>query len=346
MPHIDFASITQGVPQCPVCGNTDREPSTAPAGTISPYTRTIAEMVELEPEELLRRFPLWVCKSCTAAWHDPWFTTDFAETFYGYVCGQHFYGWAGLANWLKRKPVTFVATRSAIWQLLRDNIPGSLTYAELNCPNAGLMFAEADSRGGDEIRKVGLERLRELTRVYAKTSIFDRPSAAASAMRAREVNAQSAGFLVERTLLTEDSPYCWRRSCVQAGVGCHAYAQDFLFDRMLTLKRAEETGRRFDLVGSFVTLDHMPDPISLLKRLLTVGKRVILEVHGPGWTDLQHFYAFGNGFADQLTQLGATYRDLTAVSRAHGVPGPTNGSRFFILSTEDDLSWVPGTAAG
>ena len=154
-------------------------------------------------------------------------------------------------------------------------------------------------------------------------------------------HAPVEGLLINRTLLKEDSPYCWGRSCVQRGVGCHAYAQDFMFDRIITLKQAEESGEHFDIVGTFVTLDHTPDPIAMMKRLLKIGTRVLLEMHPPGWTDVQHFYALGDGFTKSFEQAGIHLRDLTTWSRAHGVPGPSNGSRFYILSVDDDLSWVP-----
>ena len=175
---------------------------------------------------------------------------------------------------------------------------------------------------------------------------FARPNAAVAAMSAHAAQDPSAGFLTRRTLLTEDSPYCWRRSCVQGGVSCHAFAQDFMFDRMATLKQAEEAGEHFDLVGTFVTLDHMPDPVSLMKRLLGIGTRVLLEMHGPGWTDLQHFYALGSGFPGMFGELGAQFRDLTPWALSHGVPGRSNGSQFFILSVSDDLSWVPEHGPG
>lgn len=341
MPHIEFDAIVRTVPECPVCGSTDREAFTAPQGSISPYTRTIAETVGMDPTALLEKLPLWTCRSCTSNWHDPWFTVEFADTFYSYVCGQHFYGWTGLAHWLRQQPAPFVATRSAIWQFLHDNLAGPLTYAELNCPNAGLSFAELDARNGPESRKQGVARLRELTRVYSKASVFDRPAAAAAALNARAGHAPVEGLLINRTLLKEDSPYCWGRSCVQRGVGCHAYAQDFMFDRIITLKQAEESGEHFDIVGTFVTLDHTPDPIAMMKRLLKIGTRVLLEMHPPGWTDVQHFYALGDGFTKSFEQAGIHLRDLTTWSRAHGVPGPSNGSRFYILSVDDDLSWVP-----
>lgn len=344
MPQINIETLLREVGRCPVCGSEDRQRNSSPRKHISPYTRALAKAAELSPEALLQYTILWDCRVCGAVWHDPWLKSEIADTLYGYVCGMHFYGWLSLAAWLDQKPTPILANRDSIWKYLRSHHQGSMTYAELNCPHTGLVFAEFDAQIPLEKVKIARRRLSDLQRVHAVSGLLER--AHAKFMDLSEIVQTNAGgdFLVHRTLLTEDSDFCWRRSCIHRGASCHAFAQGFLFDRMVPLASAEASGERFDLIGAFQTVDHMPDPLGTVRRLLKLGSCVLLEMHTPGWTDLQHLYGLGHGFADLLAGEGVYVRNLTTVAHSHGLAGGQKNS-FFMFSREDDLSWLPAEQA-
>lgn len=342
MPHVDIASVLEACPQCPVCGSDDRERNVDPPTGISPYTKTVAKALGLAPDDLFERAPLWNCRKCGAVWRDPWFTRDFADTLYGYVFGQHFHGWASLGVWLEDKPHPYLDYRKALWRHLRDHFPGSaMTYAELNCPLSGLVFAELDAQDTAENHGLGRRRMIDLKRVYSESPLLSRATGSFIDRGKRLAMDEAAGFLVGRTLLTEDSPYCWRRACIHKGASCHAYAHGFLFDRIVPLTVAEASGESFDLVGVFHTLDHIPDPVGTMKRMLGVGTRALLEMHAPGWSDIQHFFGLGNGFPDLMRSMGAHVRDLTPWVRPVTGERQAGDSVFFLFSMEDDLSWLP-----
>lgn len=285
----------------------------------SPYTKTLAEAVGMTAEALLAELPLWTCRRCRTNWHDPWLTTEASQWLYGVGRPMHRFGWISLQHWVEKRPASFLAARSSLWNLLRTKAAGPMRYAEFNCPFAGLAFAEAD-RYGDQGRQFLRIRQRQL---------------AGSATARRAVVDDQGSFLSDRTLLVARSAMCWGENCRSQGVSCRDLANGLLFRRTVTLDEAERTGERFDLVGSFM-LDHMPDPNGTLYRLMKLARRVLLEMHPPGWTDVQHLYNINPSLIDVVRRNGVHVRDLTAHTRVDDVTGPL----VFLLSREDSLAWL------
>src|SRR5690606_34536638 len=201
------------VPECPACGSTERRRNEQPAKHVSPYTMVVAQALGLTPEALLQRLALWDCAGCGTVWRDPWLTETFSETLYGYVCGTHYYGWMSLGMWLEEQPHPILAGREAVRAHLQSHHSGPMSYAELNCPNSGLAFAELDAQGRTANRQLGKRRYKDLRRVYGEAGLPERAHALFIDGERRAAMEAEHGFLVRRTLLTEDSAMCWRRSC-------------------------------------------------------------------------------------------------------------------------------------
>ena len=146
----------------------------------------------------------------------------------------------------------------------------------------------------------------------------------------------AGGFLGDRTLLVARSPMCWGEACRSDGVSCRELATGLLFLRIVPLDEAERAGERFDLVGTFI-LDHMPDPNRTLFRLLNLGRRVLLEMHAPGWTDAQQLYNLHPSLVEAARRSGVHVRNVTAAAESGG---PSSGALLFVLSRDDDLAWL------
>src|SRR3546814_19031325 len=99
---------------------------------------------------------------------------------------------------------------------------------------------------------------------------------------------------------------------------------------MLPLVAAEASSERFDLIGAMQILDHLPEPLGTMRRLLKLGTRVLLEMHVPGWTDMQHLYGLGHGFPALLAAAGVHVLDLTALAYGLGAPQHV-GCLFFTI---------------
>src|SRR3546814_13633259 len=73
--------------------------------------------------------------------------------------------------WLEEQPNPVLAGREAIRAHLLPHHPGPMSYAELNCPNSGLAFAELDAHGPEANRQPGRRRFTNLRRVYGAAGL-------------------------------------------------------------------------------------------------------------------------------------------------------------------------------
>ncbi len=324
-PGAALSEIMTGYPRCPVCDFGDRSPCDLEAMIPSPYTKAVADLVGMEAEALLAEAPLYACGRCRSTWHDPWLTKECSAWLYGQARALHRYGWTSLQWWVENRPTSFLETRRQIWKLLRQKAPGPLRYAEFNCPFNGLVFQEVTESHGDDARRLVVNRARALQ---------GQPPPAEAAAGDRE------GFLVDRTLLMATSPMCWGEACLSHGVSCRDLATGLLFERVVPLEEAAAAGERFDLIGSFLTIDHVLEPNRTLFSLLTIGRRVLLELHLPGWTDLQHLYNIHPFFIELVRRNGVQVRNITRQAYAHDVKEPPTGTFVFVLSRHDDLAWL------
>lgn len=310
----DDNSATARFPTCPVCGSAERDPADLPAAAPGAYAAAMARAVGMEPLALRAALPLWTCRRCRANWHDPWLSPRAAGWLYGRGYPVHRVGWDSQLVWLGRVPSAPLETRAEVWRILRRHFGGTLRYAEHNCPFAGLMFAELDARNGGDGREA-----------YAQGGGGGAPA-----------------LLADCTLLLEPSPMFWGAGCRSQGRPCRPAAR--LFERTMPVDEADANGERFDIVGSWFVLDHVMDPTATLMRLLRLGRIVLLQLHPPGWTDIQHLYSLDPAWIDLLARDGIHVREITARADAHGVTQGPRPSIIYMLSLTDDLAWLDAAA--
>lgn len=308
MAEDDPRAATARYPICPACGGGERTPCNLQGEPPNRYALKMARAVGMDPLALRSALPLWTCRRCGTHWHDPWLSHRAAEWLYNRGYPIHQAGWGAAAAWLQHAPDAHLRARAEVWRMLRGRWPGTLRYAELNCPLSGLMFAELDAR------RRGGHRL-------------DAPPA-------------DPALLADCALLLEPSPQCWGAECrSKEGLRCRAAAAR-VFGRTMTLSEADAAGARFDAAGAWLTIDHVPDPTATLRRLLDLSRVVILQMHPPGWTDIQHLYSLGPGWLDMVRRDGVTVRDVTEQAYRGGRPERSGPPPLYMMSRADDLGWL------
>src|SRR3546814_11140708 len=108
--------------------------------------------------------------------------------------------------WLEEQPNPVLAGREAIRAHLLAHHRGPMSYAELNCPNTGLAFAELDAHGREANRQLGRRRFTDLRRVYGDAGLTERASALFLDDDGRAGIQTARHFLIRRKRLTQDTP--------------------------------------------------------------------------------------------------------------------------------------------
>jgi hypothetical protein len=294
--------------------------------------RVLVLHYRLDREALRDALKLYSCANCATLWYDPWFRMDVVATLYRYASGVHKEGWIKFGRWVGYKPGDQDGGQQRVWDMLATLLPKMQSYGEVNCPFNGLLFHAVTQRWPRLDRSLLTQKLSILGQFYAQRSMRD----AQANLHSMEMLIDSfksepgAGKGIETYLIEEHSDMCWGRSCTVYGANCVAVAQDTLIDRVVTFEGLRDTGTTIDAIGFFNVPDHFPDPIAVLDKALDRAMVVIADFHKYGWTDAQHAFNIGTGFADLLKRRGLAVEDVTS-----GVcPGP-NGvedRRYYIIS--------------
>ena len=123
-----------------------------------------------------------------------------------------------------------------------------------------------------------------------------------------------------------------------AGANCHAVARDLFVDSVVSFESLDDEPGRIDAIGIFNTLDHFPDPMTVLNKALGQSHIVIIDLHPWKWTDAQHQYNIGSGLTEYLKQSGLYTVDISehvTESRLHG-----DSRRYLMVSATTPIAPV------
>jgi hypothetical protein len=310
-------SLLKDYPRCPICEGSDREASPFPNEEVGFYVTQFLSFLAVEPETVLPRLKLGRCRDCGTLWYDPWFAPSVIASAYTYVTGRHKLGWATLRAWLEGLDRNYVQVQPNILALLRDVTSGLSTYAEVNCPFAGVFTPILQDLRPKDGRKLVSDRVRLLSMMYAN------PTFKTGYSQAGDLRRTVIGKLEDtsRYLIEEPSEICWNRSCTFSGANCVSVAKDTLVDRVATFEQLSAAGTVIDAIGFFNTFDHFLDPIQVLEKALRVGRYVFLDLHAYKWIDSQHHFNIGDRIVEHLKSRDIDARDVTDLIREQGKLG-------------------------
>ena len=300
------------VTQCPVCGSTKRVVLSSSVMNAKPdsYTQRFAEFLGTTHSDLLNGSQQIECGDCGAVFLDPWLSKGSQTTLFQLASPTHISGWT---EWE-------VATRTgvgrphmiALAELLEKTLGRPKHYVEIACPFSGLLLATAPAQGVAQWRAKSSPssrpdwRMTKMARIY---SVWDRlglrVTDAILAIRRRLARAPrptaTAGgmFSGARTFAVVPSLRRWSLGCNRFGTGCSQVALQALTCDVAMLD--ELAPNSANLVGIFNSLDHVEDPVAVLRKCLEIAPHVVVAGHEPSRAKYQHAYAFD---ANTIRRLG------------------------------------------
>jgi len=277
------------------------------------YTERFAGYLGTTHIELLQDAHQVECTDCGSIYLDPWLTEASQVTLFQVASPTHVSGWT---DWE-------IATRTGagqphmnrLAQLLTSRLAPINHYVEVACPFSGLLLATTPPE-----RVVGWRasnapssrwdwRMTKMARINSWWSrwglaitdlILKLRRAAYGAKTVR--SSTTLPFSAVRTLAVVPSLRRWSFGCTRYGSGCTQVAMQSLDCQVKLLD--ELPANSADLLGIFNSIDHVDDPVAVLRRSLEIAPNVVVGGHEPSRAKYQHAYALD---AETLRRLGKKY---------------------------------------
>lgn len=320
------------VDHCPVCGSTDRV--LTPEGMARfkkdqgfHYLKHAAQLMELSVAQLVDVINVFQCNNCHSYYCDPWLSPEIASYVFTQGAPDHIAGWGNFEHWVSSTvPNKGGQDNLKLFQCLEKKIGAISSYAELGCPFQGFLllyrtqeqnvatriqqFSEAIQRQTD-VRWSRMMRWYYLASQCANKLIvgYHRMRAFKELIKSQHKSHSSIVATTipkQRFLLTQDTARGWGNNCVRYGGSCRYYASKVLganvlpFAEIIENANTQEKPFPVDLLGIFNSLDHMNDPVGVLRKGLKIARHIIIVTHHAAHAGKQHQYAFDEKFAQWL----------------------------------------------
>lgn len=331
------------ITRCPICHDRRRVPSDGMAVERGQrmqgrfYLEPVANVLQLTVEELAGKLQTYRCERCGNFYNDPWLSPELAATLFGVFGPDHLFAWATFESWLHRRPR--FRTNERLFDVVSRRIGPLTSYAELACPFQGFLtyFREVEATPRQRIglfaralRRPTDPRWTTIPRLYhfAERAVGRcvvmglRAKAVASFARDKLAGVATGSprtpaspLPKHRYLLTKNSTLGWGSNCVRYGGSCRYFSHLVLDAPPLPFDEVyRQRSHRFELIGIFNSLDHIGEPMGVIRRALDIADHVLLVTHQARRAGNQHLYAFSDNFPSWLTEVldGVVATDLRA----------------------------------
>jgi len=306
------------------------------------YTERFAAYLGTSQKQLLDGAKQMKCSDCDSIYLDPWLSKDSQVLLFQFASPTHISGWT---EWE-------IATRTGrsrpymenLDQYLQTNFGKIEHYVEVACPFSGLLLSSTSHNKLADWRAAGSPsakhdwRMTKMARVH---STWERVGLRLVdlilrlrkivARRSRVDIKKSSALSGQRTFAMVSSLRRWNLGCNRFGAGCAQVAVQALDCDVKMLN--EMPPNSADLIGIFNSLDHLENPVEVLKQCLTVSPRLIVGGHEPRRAKYQHAYALDD---ETLRRLGVKH-GFTVTDIADQVE-EWPGSEYLVLITRDSTS--------
>lgn len=316
---------------CPVCHSKKKKfllnKNNQEIGNL--YLSQLSKYLNIELFQLLRKLQTYECKNCSTIYCDPWLKAEVSNEFYSSVYGKHQFGWAEFDKWANNDETNnILGNRKSIWKFIKKFLKKIDYYAELNCPFQGLfpMFAKNFFEMDNSFKSSRIRHILEMRRIYSSKEDFSGVT-----IQKKEYGMSSV-FPTNNFLITQESSMFWGSNCTFNNVSCHNTASSVFGVKKLPLNEIETL--KFDVFGSFGNIDHVSDPLKVIKKMLKHSKLVVLTLHNlKSNIHKQHLYKFGPKFPDFLKNQGINVFKIPLQETAINLKN-RESAETILLSTE------------
>jgi hypothetical protein len=303
------------------------------------YTERFATFLGTSQRELLNGAKQIECTDCGSVYLDPWLSNDSQVLLFQLASPTHISGWTEweiTARTGRGRPYLENLAR-----YLESSLGNINHYVEIACPFSGLLLTTAPKDQLANWRATGSPsakhdwRMTKMARIHSTWErlglrIVD------AILRLRKLAARSSRhqtgeprvFAGRRTFAMVSSLRRWNLGCTRFGAGCAQVAIQALDCDVKML--SEMPPNSADLIGIFNSLDHLENPVEVLKQCLAVSPRLIVGGHEPRRAKYQHAYALDD---ETLRRLGAKH-GFTVTDIADQVED-WPGSEYLVLITRN-----------
>jgi hypothetical protein len=312
--------------RCPFCKSEERQKLSKKPGIQNRYIRSyFASLPEEQEQALLDKIEVFACARCTCQYFDPWLAPDESTRLYLSLIPQHGHGWRRFYSWVEGV-IDREADKRLFSEVERRLQIQIKSYAEFNCPFNGLFFFLRDeferkpdwrllaapffSNYGKLLKYKLKTRFQSLNRFSSVLRVLSERVCRGLAPRRLGEHESELCELYTRNqvlslyLVSEFSSLFWSLGCNSNGAHCAATAVGTLGVKCLPLADLGESKIHFDLSSCYLTLDHVADPLSVIEKLATHSKAVLLVTHANDPLTLQHKWGWGAGTAEYLRKIG------------------------------------------
>jgi hypothetical protein len=288
------------------------------------YLKPLAALGAINLDSLLREMRGVKCPDCGAVYLDPWISRSRRNDVFLNGHAVHNTGWRYfLEKYEQNRSPWFGATIEEILDAAESIIGPVRRYAEIGCPFQGLLISNATSeilqswtsiRGQRRasMRPETYERFLTPAKISLRLAVLsNRIALTVSSLRRlrnklrgrHEPDKIDARLLnlTTRDLVPVQSSSFWGMNCALLGNSCISTASTALGVNVVTYEQFSEFTEpgHYDLIGIFNVLDHVDNPLKLLRTCLTSARAVICFGHDTT-LGKQHRFGLTREFFEQL----------------------------------------------
>jgi len=327
-----------------VCGSDARTVLRTSVMNVKPdsYTERFAAYLDVSQEKLLEGAQQMECADCGTVYLDPWLSKEAQVLLFQLASPTHIGGWT---EW---EYVTRTGRGRPYMENLVRHLESTLGninhYVEIACPFTGLLLTTAPKDRLANWRATASPsakhdwRMTKMARIH---TTWERVGLRLVdlILRLRKVAARSSrvgsldtsALSGRRTFAMVSSLRRWNLGCNRFGAGCAQVAVQALNCDVTMLN--EMPADSADLIGIFNSLDHLENPLEVLKQCLRVSPRLIVGGHEPRRAKYQHAYALDDETLRRLgMKHGFTVTDIS--DKVEEWPG----SEYLVLIARDSTS--------
>lgn len=308
------------IKKCPFCGSKNTKGIDNKELSNNFYVREILSDLKISLSFLKEKLKKRQCKNCKTIFFSTWFNNFYKKKIFLSIYGQHNMGWQNFYDF-KNKLAT--PNHGNLFNDLKKYTKFK-SYGEYGCPFNGLMFdlLREEIKNKKLLKKyvnLNMKSLSNKVRDFKKKKI----------VKKKHISIPNVKNVNRKLFIIDSSHLIWGKNDISENCSSLALADKLFKFNLFDSSEKELKGKKIDLFGFFMTLDHCEEPLELLNKVLKISKYVIIHAHIDPKITAQHSFVFTKEVKFFLKKIGIYNTDITETivkdpNRNKGVNYKTN----------------------